>query len=119
MMAGGLFIGGLWLLYLAGRSTFTAEEKRFLAGLGGKVAAAFGIVYLAAGLWADQRAAGCGQADGLARPPAGYPFYKYFGLAGYGWLALVGWPFWLPRSPDSASSHGALGQFGRRACLPC
>ncbi len=36
MMAGGLFIGGLWMVYLAGRSTFTAEEKSFLAGLGGK-----------------------------------------------------------------------------------
>ncbi len=41
MMAGGLFIGGLWMVYLAGRSTFTAEEKRFVAGLGGKVAALF------------------------------------------------------------------------------
>src|ERR1035437_5200005 len=41
MLAGGLFIGGLWLLYLAGRSTFTAEEKKFVAGIGGKVAAAF------------------------------------------------------------------------------
>ena len=28
MMAGGLFIGGLWLVYLAGRSTFTADEKQ-------------------------------------------------------------------------------------------
>jgi len=52
MMAGGLFIGGLWMVYLAGRSTFTAEEKRFVAGLGGKVAALFGILYSAAGLWA-------------------------------------------------------------------
>jgi hypothetical protein len=40
MMAGGLFIGGLWLVYLAGRSTFTAEEKKFVCRLGGKVAAA-------------------------------------------------------------------------------
>ena len=52
MMAGGLFIGGLWLVYLAGRSTFTADEKKFVAGLGGKVAAGFGVVYLAAGFWA-------------------------------------------------------------------
>ena len=52
MLAGGLFIGGLWLVYLAGRSTFTAEEKKFVAGLGGKVAAVFGVVYLLAGLWA-------------------------------------------------------------------
>jgi hypothetical protein len=88
MMAGGLFIGGLWMVYLAGRSTFTAEEKRFVAGLGGKVAAVFGIVYLAAGLWAasvQPEAVKAGFAGQSAHPL----LYKYFGLAGYGWLALV------------------------------
>ena len=43
MMAGGFFIGGLWLVYLSGRSTFTAAEKSFIAGLGGKVAAGCGL----------------------------------------------------------------------------
>jgi hypothetical protein len=87
MMAGGLFIGGLWLLYLAGRSTFTAEEKKFVAGLGGKVAAAFGLVYLAAGLWAVSVQPAIVKA-GLAGH-GGYPLYKIAGFAGYGWLALV------------------------------
>jgi len=50
MLAGGLFVGGLWLIYLAGRSTFNAREKQFMAGFGGKIAALFGIVYLVAGL---------------------------------------------------------------------
>ena len=85
MMAGGLFIGGLWMIYLAARSTFTADEKRFVAGVGGKVAAVFGIVYLAAGLWAAQRAAGGSQEPALAT----HPLYKFAGFAGYGWLALV------------------------------
>jgi hypothetical protein len=87
MMAGGLFIGGLWLMYLAGRSTFAAEEKSYLAGLGGKVAAAFGLVYLAAGLWAANV-----QPEAVKAGLAGhsiYPLYKFAGLAGYGWLALV------------------------------
>ena len=87
MMAGGLFIGGLWLVYLAGRSTFTADEKKFVAGLGGKVAAVFGLVYLAAGLWAASV-----QPEIVKTGLVGngvYSFYKYFGLAGYGWLALV------------------------------
>jgi hypothetical protein len=88
MMAGGLFIGGLWLIYLSGRSSFTAEEKRFIAGLGGKVAAVFGILYLAAGLWAAIAQPAVVKSL-LAAPPAGYEFYKYFGFAGYGWLALV------------------------------
>jgi hypothetical protein len=87
MMAGGLFIGGLWLLYLAGRSTFTAEEKKFVAGLGGKVAAAFGLVYLAAGLWAASVQPAIVKA-GLAGH-SGYPLYKISGFAGDGWLALV------------------------------
>ena len=84
MMAGGLFIGGLWLVYLAGRSTFTADEKRFVAGLGGKVAAGFGIVYLAAGLWAASVQPAVVKV-GLAT----HPLYKFAGFAGYGWMALV------------------------------
>jgi len=87
MMAGGLFIGGLWLVYLAGRSTFTADEKSFLAGLGGKVAALFGAIYLAVGLWANSVQPDVVRA-GLAGH-ASYSFYKFFGFAGYGWLALV------------------------------
>jgi len=87
MLAGGLFFGGLWMVYLAGRSTFTAEEKHFIGGLGGKIAVGFGLVYLAAGLWANSV-----QPDAVKEGLAGngtYAFYKYFGLAGYGWLALV------------------------------
>jgi hypothetical protein len=87
MMAGGLFIGGLWLVYLAGRSTFTAEEKSFIAGVGGKVAAGFGLVYFAAGLWAASVQPAVVKA-GLAGKSI-YPLYRFEGLAGYGWLALV------------------------------
>ena len=84
MLAGGLFIGLLWLVYLSGRSTFTAEEKSFLAGLGGKVAAVFGVVYLAAGLWA----AGV-QPEIVKTGLHTDALYKFAGFAGYGWLALV------------------------------
>jgi hypothetical protein len=86
MLAGGVFIGGLWLLYLAGRSTFTALEKRFLAGLGGKVAAVFGLIYLAAGLWVAGMQPEAVKA-GLAGQSV-YSFYRFYGMAGYGWLAL-------------------------------
>lgn len=88
MLAGGLFVAGLWLVYLAGRSTFTADEKKFLAGFGGKVAALCGVVYLLAGLWNNGVQPAAVKAL-LAAPPAGYEFYKYYALAGYGWLALV------------------------------
>jgi hypothetical protein len=84
MMAGGLFIGGLWLVYLSGRSTFTADEKQFVAGLGGKVAAGFGLVYLAAGFWAASV-----QPDAVKAGLAAHPLYKFAGFAGYGWGILV------------------------------
>jgi hypothetical protein len=84
MMAGGLFIGGLWMVYLAGRNTFTAEEKRFVAGLGGKVAALFGIVYFGAGLWAASV-----QPAAVKAGLAAHSLYRFAGFAGYGWLALV------------------------------
>ena len=89
MLAGGLLIGGLWLVYLAGRSTFTAEEKAFVAGLGGKVAAGFGLVYLAAGVVGSERAAGGREgrtSHGCCHPSR---FISYEGFAGYGWIALV------------------------------
>lgn len=88
MLAGGLFIGGLWMVYLSARSTFTAEEQKFVAGFGGKVAAACGVVYLIAGLWANAVQPGVVKAA-LAAPPAGYEFYRFYAFAGYGWLALV------------------------------
>jgi len=84
MLAGGLFIGGLWMVYLAARSTFTADEKRFVAGIGGKVAAVFGIVYLVAGLWAAHV-----QPEVVRAGLVSHPLYKFAGFAGFGWLALV------------------------------
>jgi hypothetical protein len=87
MLAGGLFFGGLWMIYLAARSTFTIDEKSFIAGIGGKIAAIFGIVYLAAGIWAASV-----QPEAIKAGLAGhgsYSFYKFSGFAGYGWLALV------------------------------
>jgi hypothetical protein len=53
-------------------------------GLGGKLAAGFGIVYLAAGIWAA-RVQPDAVKDGLAHDA----LYRFAGMAGYGWLALV------------------------------
>ena len=84
MMTGGMFIGGLWMVYLGGRSTFTAEERRHVAGLGGKIAALFGIAYLAVGLWAASV-----QPVVVKGGLASHALYKFAGFAGFGWLALV------------------------------
>jgi hypothetical protein len=84
MLAGGLFIGGPWMVYLSARSSFTADEKQFVAGIGGKVAVLFGMAYLAAGVWAAHV-----QPEVVKAGLATHPLYKFAGFAGYGWLALV------------------------------
>jgi hypothetical protein len=88
MLAGGLFIAALWLLYLAGRSTFAAEQKKYMATQGGALAVVFGGIYLLAGIWAasvQPQAVKVGLANGFP----GHEFYKFAGLAGYGWLLFV------------------------------
>ena len=117
MMAGGLFVGGLWLVYLAGRSTFTADEKSFLAGLGGKVAAVFGVVYLAAGIVGRQRAAGGRQ--GRARRPRGLSALQIRGLcrlrlARAGGGCRSGW-----RDCRIRQNHRRLARMGWRAACAC
>lgn len=84
MLAGGLFIGGLWLVYLSARSTFTAEEQKFIAGIGGKVAALSGLLYLAAGFWAASV-----QPDAVKAGLATHSLYHFANFAGYGWILLV------------------------------
>lgn len=84
MMAGGLAMGGLWMLYLASRSTFAEEEKKFLAGMGGAVAAVFGVVYVLAGLWALNV-----QPDAVRTGLATHPLYHLFAYAQWGWLFAV------------------------------
>jgi hypothetical protein len=88
MLAGGLFVAGLWLVYLAGRSTFVADQKKYMAAQGGRLAVVFGVVYLLAGVWAasvQPQAVKLGLANGFP----GHALYRFAGLAGYGWLLLV------------------------------
>lgn len=113
MLAGGIFVAGLWLVYLAGRSTFTADEKRFLVGFGGKVAAMFGIVYLAAGLWANAVQPGDVH-TGLAT----HPLYHLFSYAGYLWLALVAVAVVLAGAAGFAKlTSGLVGWIGATVVL--
>ena len=84
MLAGGLFIGGLWMVYLAGRASFNLEEKTFLATAGGKIAIVFGMIYCLFGIWAASV-----QPDAVKAGLATHPLYHFFGYAAYGWFAFV------------------------------
>lgn len=84
MMTGGFFIAGFWLVYLSARSTFTESEKKFLSGLGGKLAAIAGAAYLLIGVWAASV-----QPQSVKSGLVTHSLYRFAGFAGYGWLALV------------------------------
>jgi hypothetical protein len=83
-LAGGLVFGGLWMVYLAGLSTFSDDDKKFLAGVGGKIALLFGAIYLTAGIWAASV-----QPEIVKTGLHTHPLYKWFGLGAYGWLVSV------------------------------
>ena len=76
------------MVYLAGRSTFTAEEKHFSPGSAAKWRRSS-----AWSIWPPD----CGPPSvqpaivkaGLAAGTADHPLYRFAGFAGYGWLALV------------------------------
>jgi hypothetical protein len=74
----------MWMVYLAGRSTFVTEEKRFTGRVGGAIAAVFGVAYLFAGVWAANA-----QPAAVKTGLATHALYKFAGFAGYGWLSLV------------------------------
>lgn len=84
MLAGGLLIGGLWMVYLAARKTFAPADQKFLASVGGKVAALAGILYLAAGFWANAV-----QPSSVLANLAAHPVYHFARYAGFAWIALV------------------------------
>src|ERR1035438_1772424 len=85
---GGSAVRGVGVLVPIDHPVLFHVQPHLCAGGAGKVAAGFGLVYLAAGLWAASVQPAIVKSM-LVTPPAGYEFYKYFGFAGYVWLALV------------------------------
>lgn len=84
MLTGGLLVAGLWMMYLSGRSTFTENERRYLAGLGGKLTASMALVQilmarLAVGIQPEAVRVGIGT----------NALYAYAGMAWLAAMALV------------------------------
>ncbi len=84
MMAGGLWVAGIWMIWMAGRRVFEDPVRRYLAANGGRLAVAMLAVqgFLATRVLAAQPAS---VRDALAASP----LYRYAGLAWAGAAALT------------------------------
>lgn len=84
MLCGGLMAAGLWLVYLSGRSVFAHAEKRYMARLGGALAAGAALVDVVCAL-AVYRAQPWVVQQGLTD----HVVYRVAGLAWLGVMALI------------------------------
>lgn len=51
MITGGFVMSGLWMLYLSARKSFSTEDGKFLAALGGKIAGIAALLQTLVALW--------------------------------------------------------------------
>ncbi len=81
MIAGGFVAGGLWLIFLAGRKSFSDLDRRYLSALGGRIAAVAAIaqVFAALAVYRTQPAI----------VQAGLGDHLLYKIAGLGWMALA------------------------------
>lgn len=106
MLCGGVFVTGLWMLYLSGRGVFNAEAKNFLARTGGRLVMLMAVVEIFLALRV---------ADAL---PAGVQnaiqANTLYAVAGYAWLAVMalslalGAMANLGKRPETLLSYGGL-----------
>ena len=84
MLTGGFWVAGLWMIWMAGRNSFDAPVKSYLAGNGGRLAAFMllgqaGLAFLVV----------AAQPEVVRVGLSGNPLYKSAGLAWIGFATLV------------------------------
>jgi hypothetical protein len=84
MVTGGLWVAGVWMIWLAGRHVFEDPVRRYLAANGGRLA----VVMLAVQGFLVSRVLGS-QPEAVREALAASPLYRYAGLAWMGAAALV------------------------------
>jgi hypothetical protein len=81
MLVSGFVAAGLWMVYLGGRKSFSETDGKFLAGLGGHIAAAAAVVQVVAAIAVYR--------SQPAMVQAGLNSHLLYKVAGLGWLALT------------------------------
>ncbi len=110
MICGGLVIGGLWLVWISGRKSLDAAVRRYLCGLGGRVALVMSVAQISVAWWVFTA-----QPEGVRAGLAANPLYH---LAGFAWLAVAallaligGWAGFARPASRTAGWVAALGAF--------
>jgi hypothetical protein len=110
MLAGGLVVGGLWLVWISGRKTLDAGVRGYVCGLGGRLALVMSVVQVSLGWWVFQS-----QPETVRAGLAVLPFYH---LAGFAWLAVAaglamvgGWAGFAKPATRGAGWVAAVGAF--------
>ena len=84
MLTGGLWVAGLWMIWLAGRRVFETPVRNYLAANGGRLA----LVGVAVQAWMAFKVLGA-QSETVRSQLASNPIYKYAGLTFLGAVGLV------------------------------
>ena len=81
MLSSGFVVGGLWMIYLAGRKSFSPGDGKFLAAVGGRISTVAIILQAAAALAVYRSQPAVVQ--------AGLNSHALYKIAGLGWLLLT------------------------------
>jgi hypothetical protein len=81
MLVSGFVAAGLWLVYLGGRKTFSTADGKFLAALGGRIAAVAVVLQIAAAFLVYRTQPTIVQ--------VGLNSHALYKIAGLGWLSLA------------------------------
>ena len=84
MLAGGIVVGGLWMIWLSGRSYLEVPVRSYLAHIGGRIAAVAVIAQLAAAHFAFHN-----QPEIVRNGLAANPLYLVSGCAWFGTVGLI------------------------------
>jgi len=102
MLAGGFWVAGLWMVWLASRKAFDPPVKSYLAATGGRLAAVMIAVQAALGLWVFQA-----QPAAVKTALGGNALYS---AAGFAWLAaavaVLGFAAWAAVKKPAARGAG-------------
>jgi hypothetical protein len=107
MITGGLWVSGIWMIWVAGRRVFENPVRSYLGALGGRLAAVMLAVQSLAAMWVMRT-----QPDTVNQALASNPLYHYAGLVWAGaavvTLLFAAWAAFARPTSRAAGWVGAI-----------